>query len=139
MEHNSSEFFWLTLTALLTLFLSIPYVVYRIKSGKNFASVAKKQLPDAVLKAEWAQRAVRAHANAIENLVVVAPIVLMLHAKGISTSLTIGACTIHFFSRLMHAIVYILGVPFLRIAAFMVNIASTIMLGVILLKSVCII
>ncbi|MBC8209441.1 MAG: MAPEG family protein [Gammaproteobacteria bacterium] len=40
--------------------------------------------------------------NAIENLVLFAPLVLMLYAPGISTQSTALACAIYFFAHAAH-------------------------------------
>ena len=40
----------------------------------------------------WAQRLYFAHTNAVENLIVFAPLVLILDAQGYSTEYTIIAC-----------------------------------------------
>ena len=45
----------------------------------------------------WAERAKKAHYNAVENLVVFAAAVLVLNAVGISNDATILACTVYFW------------------------------------------
>ena len=50
-----------------------------------------------------------------------APLVLILDAQGHSTESTVIACAVYFWARLVHAIVYTMGVPVLRTLAFTVG------------------
>ena len=69
----------------------------------------------------WAMRLYFAHSNAVENLVVFAPLVLILDSLNVSTWATVIACAGFFWARLAHAILYALGVPVLRTVAFLVG------------------
>jgi uncharacterized MAPEG superfamily protein len=69
----------------------------------------------------WAQRLYFAHTNAVENLVIFAPLVLILDSMGHSTESTAIACAVYFWARLAHAIIYALGIPVLRTLAFTVG------------------
>jgi uncharacterized MAPEG superfamily protein len=62
-----------------------------------------------------------AHTNAVENLVIFAPLVMILDSLNISTRTTVLACAVYFWARLAHAIVYAIGVPVLRTLAFAVG------------------
>ena len=62
-----------------------------------------------------------AHDNAVENLVIFAPLVLILNAIDYSTQWTALACAVYFWSRVAHLIVYTMGVPVLRTLAFSVG------------------
>jgi uncharacterized MAPEG superfamily protein len=70
----------------------------------------------------------RAHTNAIENLVVFATLVLTLRALNISTAATVTACAVFFYARLAHAVVYTLGIPVLRTLAFAIGFAAQVVL-----------
>jgi len=59
-----------------------------------------------------------AHTNAVENLVVFAPLVLVTQVLAIATAVTAFACALYFWSRLAHAVVYTLGIPGLRTISF---------------------
>jgi hypothetical protein len=54
----------------------------------------------------WAQRMMKAHDNAVENLVVFAALVLAAHALGVSDGATATACVVYFWARIVH-----LGAP----------------------------
>lgn len=116
----SRELFWLTMTVILTGLLWLPYIIDRImvrglmKTLDNPSSKDKPQSP-------WAQRLYFAHTNAVDNLVIFAPLVLILDSLGRQTQTTAIACAVYFWARLAHAIVYALGVPVLRTLAFAVG------------------
>lgn len=73
------------------------------------------------LDVEWAQRAKRAHANAVENLVVFAPLAIIVYLLQQTDSLTALAAAIFFHARLAHFVVYTLGIPVLRTLTFFVG------------------
>ena len=110
------EIYWMTLTVLLTAVLWLPYVLDRMVVRGLWPAFAGT-VPEAS-RSLWAQRATRAHENAVENLVVFVPAVLTAHALGISTPATRAAAAVYFFARLTHVLVYTAGVPVARTLAF---------------------
>jgi uncharacterized MAPEG superfamily protein len=74
--------------------------------------------PDSGGHSAWAQRAIKAHTNAIENLAIFAPIVLTAHLLGISNGTTKAAVVVYFFARLAHFVVYSAGIPAARTLTF---------------------
>lgn len=111
------ELFWLTLTVILTGLLWVPYILNRCAVrgiGGAMANPARNDKPHA----EWANRLMFAHDNAIENLAIFAPLVLILNAIDYSSKWTVLACAVYFWSRLAHVIIYALGVPVLRTLTF---------------------
>lgn len=121
----SMELYWLTATALLTSLMWVPYIINRIAVRGLVVSLGYAG-PDARPHSPWAERAMAAHRNAIENLVVFAPVVLAAHAAGVSNGLTATAAGLFFASRFVHYIVHTAGVPVLRTLAFAVSAFSTI-------------
>jgi uncharacterized MAPEG superfamily protein len=113
----TKELYWLTLTAAMTGLLWIPYILDRIMVRGTTGALANPS-PNDVPQSAWAQRMIAAHANAIENLVVFAPLVLIAHALNIHTAATAFACALYFWSRLVHAVVYTAGIPVLRTLSF---------------------
>jgi uncharacterized MAPEG superfamily protein len=81
----------------------------------------------------WAERMMRAHQNAVENLVIFAPLVLILHVMHLSNELTTLACMIYFYSRLTHFVVFSFGIPLIRVFTFMVSVAAQLILAFTLL------
>lgn len=63
----------------------------------------------------------KAHGNAVENLVVFATLVLAAQAAGVSNSLTAGAAATYFWARVVHPIAYTFAMPWLRTLAFVVG------------------
>jgi len=59
-----------------------------------------------------------AHVNAVENLIIFAPLVLTARALSITTAVTGFAGALYFWSRLVHVVVYTLGIPVLRTLSF---------------------
>ena len=81
----------------------------------------------------WAGRAIRAHRNMLENLVLFAIAVLVAKFAGVSNANTVLGAQLFFWGRVAHAGLYIAGVAWARTAAFAV---STIGLLMILLQLV---
>ncbi|HUL90020.1 MAG TPA: MAPEG family protein [Pseudolabrys sp.] len=116
----TKELLWLTLTIILTGVLWVPYIIDRAMVRGLMATMANPSRQDKPQSA-WAQRLYFAHTNAVENLVIFAPLVLILDAQGHSSAGTVLACAVYFWARLAHAIVYTMGVPVLRTLAFTVG------------------
>jgi len=71
----TTELYWLTLTALMTALFWVPYVLNRmVVSG--LGGTLSGTSPTSEGHSAWANRAIKAHTNAIENLAIFAPIVL---------------------------------------------------------------
>ena len=128
----ATELYWLVMTSLMTALLFVPYIVNRMKEHGLGPALWNPQ-PDTRPKAPWADRLMRAHANAVENLVVFAPLVLALQLLGISTAITATACLVYFFVRLAHAILYTFAVPLLRTVAFIIGFGCQMVLALTLL------
>ena len=116
----TQEFMWLTFTVILTMVLWIPYTLDRIKVRGPMGAMANPSRDDKP-QSPWAQRLYFAHTNAVDNLVVFAPLVLILDSMGHSTQSTIIACAVYFWARLAHAVIYALGIPVLRTVAFTIG------------------
>ena len=113
----SKELYWLTLTVAMTGLLWVPYILDRIMVRGTMGAMANPSPTDRP-QSPWAQRMMAAHANAVENLVVFAPLVLTAQALNIHTGATAFACAFYFWCRLVHAAVYTAGIPVLRTLAF---------------------
>jgi uncharacterized MAPEG superfamily protein len=109
----SKEFFWLMLTIVMTGLMWIPYIVDRAAVRGTSGAMGNPGADDKP-QSPWAQRMMAAHANAVENLVLFAPLVLVAHELEISNGTTVAACAVYFWARLAHFIVYTLGIPVLR-------------------------
>lgn len=114
-----TELLYLTLVTAMTGLLWVPYILDRIATGGLIDAVGYPASPRP--QSLWAQRLMRAHANAVENLVVFAALVLVAHAAGVSNGATATACVVYFWARVVHVLVYTFAVPWLRTLAFTVG------------------
>ena len=122
----TSELYFLTLTAAATVLMWVPYMLARIATRGVMPTFGN---PNPSLPADptWAERARRAHANAVENLAVFAPLVLIAALIGVSTPATVFAAKLYLFARLVHYVVYAAGIPVLRTLAFIAGVAASLM------------
>jgi uncharacterized MAPEG superfamily protein len=126
------EILWLNYTLILTALMAFPYVIDRIAVRGIIATISNPSSTD-LPQHEWAQRAQRAHANAIENLVVFAAAVLAVALVNLGNSATLIACQIYFYARLIHYVAYALGIPGIRTLAYFAGWGATAVLLVKLL------
>lgn len=135
MTELPRELFWLTLTVILTGLMWVPYVLNRLQVrglGGAMANPSRSDRPHA----EWANRMMFAHDNAVENLIIFAPLVLILNAIDYSTKWTVLACAAYFWSRLAHLIVYSAGIPVVRTLTFTVGFLAQMVLALAIFKIV---
>jgi len=107
----------LVLASTFTGLLWVPYMLNRIAVRGITSTVGYPVDPPPL--APWAQRLRAAHTNAVENLVVFAALILAAQVLNISTPVTALAGSLYLWSRVAHAVIYTLAVPWLRTLAFM--------------------
>lgn len=112
----------LVLVSTFTGLLWMPYVLNRMLVRGISSTVGYPVDPPPL--ASWAQRLRAAHANAVENLVVFAALILAAQVLNISTPVTALAGSLYLYSRVAHAVTYTLGVPWLRTLAFVGGFAA---------------
>lgn len=133
--HLASELYWLTLTASFTLLLVFPYAFVRIRHI-GFLRLLTNPLPgDDPFDEAWAHRAYRAHMNAIENLVVFAPLAIAVTITNSANEITAMACAVYFWARVVYAPLYYFDVPYLKTTAWMIGLIATLTLGFELLNN----
>jgi uncharacterized MAPEG superfamily protein len=115
----STDLKYLGLTAILTASLWIPYVVCQVVTNgplkpPNYIDPAPRALP------LWGKRADadRAYINAVETFAPFAALVIAVHLAGKANVTTAFWATSFFWLRLAHAVVYLLGIPYLRTLIF---------------------
>ena len=118
----STEVYWLALTLFMTAIMWMPYILNRLIEQGMFNALWDPRGITATKNA-WAERMIRAHENAVENLVIFAPLVLLIELAQLNSALTATACMIYFFARLAHFLVFTFGVPVLRVLTFVVGFA----------------
>lgn len=129
----SSEIFWLTLTAAFTVVLWLPYGYYRVSRmipKIGFVRLAADPLAgDDPFEDKWAHRAYRTHMNAVENLVVFAPLVLAVQVTGANNDITAVASAVYFWARLVHGVFYTVKLPFVRTIAWFTGVIACLVLA----------
>ena len=117
-----TELLYLTFVAVFTGLLWVPYILDRIAVRGLVDAVGYPENPKP--QSAWAQRLMKAHGNAVENLVVFATLVLVAHAVGVTNAAIAGASVVYFWARVVHAVAYTFGVPWVRTLAFSVGFFS---------------
>ena len=78
---------------------------------------------------EMAGRAKRAHANMLESLVLFAILILVVQVAGLNNEMTALGAQIFVFARLVYAVVYIVGVPWLRTVIWGISVVGMVMIA----------
>lgn len=117
----TTELHWMILTVLMTGLFWMPYILDRITLRGLVPAIADRKPESGSPHSLWAQRAIKAHTNAVENLAIFVPAVLALQVLGVSTPVTRVAVIVYFLVRLVHFVVYTAGIPVARTLAFAIG------------------
>lgn len=119
---------YLALSGILTVLLWVPYIAARVFVWgfptflNNYPANFPKEQPESPL---WVTRAQRAHLNMVETMpAFVAVVTAALFAATINADVlgpAIQWAGIFFFARIAHAVVYIMGIPYLRTPVYLVS------------------
>lgn len=126
-----TELLYLVYVTLLTGLLWVPYILNRlvirgISETAGYSDHPKPQSP-------WAQRLTKAHANAVENLVIFAALVLTANAAGVSNENIALASVVYFWARVVHAVSYTFSIPWVRTLGFLTGVGAQVTIAVQLL------
>ena len=77
----------------------------------------------------FAGRAKRAHLNMLENLPLFAALVLIAAVAGKANAATAMGAMIFFWARLVYAVVYLIGVPWLRTVVWFVSVIGMVIIA----------
>ena len=128
------ELRWLILTVLMTALMWVPYIINRMREqGFVRALWDPHGLTDT--QTDWARRMMQAHANAVENLVIFAPLIIAIQLAGLGTTVTGTASAVYFFSRIGHYVVFTMGIPLLRVITFIIGFAAQMVLALTLIRA----
>jgi uncharacterized MAPEG superfamily protein len=113
----STDLKYLAFTAILTASLWIPYISCQVMTNgnlkpQNYLDPTPRPVP------LWGMRANRAFVNAVESFAPFAALVIVAHLAGKANATTAFLATSFFWLRLAHAVVYLLGIPYLRTVIF---------------------
>jgi uncharacterized MAPEG superfamily protein len=128
------ELYSLAIISTATALMWAPYVFARMMTHGVMQAISNPG-PDYPVDAPWADRARRAHLNAIENLVVFAPLVLVGAMAEVSTLTTIVSARVYVVARLAHYAIYVAGIPAIRTVAFLAGASATLVIGFVLILS----
>ena len=112
----TTDLMMLAWSAALCALLWVPYILARIGAWGLVDTVGYPDSPPDV--PVWSARIKKAHANLVENLLPFGVLVLVAHVGGMANEATALGATLFFWSRVTHAIVYTVGIPWLRTVAF---------------------
>lgn len=113
-------------TLLLLVLIGIPAVEAILKNGALVQAGSRDDMPEPTL---FNKRATRLSNNMIENLALFAPLVLIANVAEISTGTTVLGAQIFFFARVIHAIIYLAGLPMIRPVFWMAGVVGTLMIA----------
>ena len=112
---------WILLSlALLTELLTLPPLVARGSVPGGIKWIFYNRDTELAGVAPWGGRAVRAHSNLANNLAMYAVVIGTAHFTGSTNDVTQVAGIVLLIARVLHALVYIAGIPYLRTAVFAV-------------------
>ena len=77
----------------------------------------------------FAGRARRAHLNMIENMVLFTALVLVTAVAGKANAMTAMGALIFFWARLVYAVIYLIGIPWLRTLAWFVSVIGMVLIA----------
>ncbi len=127
----TSELMSLTAVTVFTAVLWMPYILNMIAVRGLTDAVGYPADPAPL--SPWAAKMKAAHSNAVENLVVFATLVLIANAAGVSTDATVLACQVYFWARVVHALSFTFGVPWVRTITFVTGFGCQMVIAVALL------
>lgn len=114
----SNELHWLTLTLMMTSVFWMPYIINRMLE-QGILNALWDRYGETTTDKPWAQRMMRAHENAIENLAIFSVLVIITEILSLNSELTHITCVVYFYSRLMHFAVFSFAIPILRVVTFL--------------------
>jgi len=125
------ELYTLLATGLLVLTLAlVASALYGKQVGQPAMIGNRENIPQPT---GAARRAARAHLNLLENALPFAIAVLVAHAADVSTPATRLAALAFLAARVIHAIVYIAGIPAIRTVAWVSGVVATVVIALALI------
>jgi len=120
------EMMYLVWTVALTFILALTAVNgVMLQVGLPKLAGNREHMPEIT---GWAGRAIRAHRNMLESLVLFAILVLVAQIANIHTGMTLLGAQLFFWGRVAHAVIYIAGIAWARTLAWAVSVAGLVLL-----------
>ena len=113
----STDLKYLAFTAMLTASLWIPYIASQVMANgllarQNYVDPTPRPVP------VWGRRADRTYMNAVESFAPFAAMVLVAHVAGKADAMTAFWAMFFFWMRVIHAVVYLAAIPYIRTLVF---------------------
>lgn len=124
----TTDLWMLVWTAVLCVTIPVVYASGRLSTPGGLAYGIGNRDGAPPPEPAWVQRAVRAHANLVENLAAFAILVLVAHVAGKANATTALGATLFFWARVGHFVVYTLGIVWVRTLVFFVGTVGEIMI-----------
>ena len=113
---------WAAALALVQMFVAVAGA--QLQLGLPMLAGNRESLPEVT---GWAGRAQRAHRNLLESLVVFAIVILAAYVAGRANETTALGADLFLSGRVAYAIIYILGIPWLRTLVWAVSVAGIVL------------
>ena len=128
IDSITTELYWLILTITMTGLLWIPQIIHSVlKVGPTKALLYPNEATTHY--ADWAKRSKAAHNNAVENLIIFAPLTILVVTLGVQNEMTAIAASVYFFARAVHFFMHTLAVPLMRTLMFLIGFACQIVMA----------
>ena len=125
------ELTMLVYSVILTfLIISVPAMAGILQNGLAAQASARDGLPEPTV---FAKRARRLQDNMVENMVLFVPLVLAAQAAGISSAETVMGAQLFVVARVLHAGIYLAGIPWIRSLAWAGGVVGMMMIAFALL------
>ncbi len=124
MSVELTMLFWAVVLAFCQMFLSVLLTMTQVSMPELAGN--REGLAEAT---GMTGRARRAHRNMLENLVLFATLVLIVELAGLSADYTVLGAQIFVIARLIYAVIYVVGVPWLRTAVWAVSVVGMVMIA----------
>lgn len=111
--------------ALLVIVIAIQATAGILAQGLTAMAGSRDNLGE---PSNFQARSKRVAENHKEGLLIFAPLVLVAAAAGVSTEMTVLGAQLFFYSRVVHAIVYFAGLPWIRPLVWAVGLAGCLMI-----------
>lgn len=129
----STELFMLAMTGSFILLLTL------IQGSRNILVLgivtAAGNQHDITPWSGWNDRLNRAIRNQIEAIAIFAPVLLSVELANLTNETTAIGAQIFVIARILHAIVYTAGMPWVRTTVWAIGVAGVVMVGLPLLKT----
>jgi len=119
---------WSVALALVQMLIAVSAATLQV--GLPMLAGNRDDLPP---RTGWAGRAQRAHFNMLESLVLFAALILVAVVAGKTNAMTALGAQLFFWARLVYALVYLAGVPWVRTGVWLVSVIGLVLIFVPLL------